>query len=106
MRSRRRVRAGVVPGHGVHAKETPAKTAGVVAYSLPAAPGVCGLQDYDDGEKENDQNVHVLRLLLIIQRHDRVLDQDLRLEQRAALGIQPMFNRVGLSRPVAGLLQL
>ena len=54
MRTRRRVRAGVAPGHGVHAKENPGHSAGVLAYSLPVASGVCGFQDYEDREKNNN----------------------------------------------------
>ena len=108
MRRLRRVRAGVAPGHGVHAKENPRQTAGVLAYSLPVASRVCGFQDYEDREKQNDQHMHVLIYLRfsIVQCRDRVLDQDLRLEQCAALSIEPMLDRVGLALAVACLLQL
>ena len=88
--------------------KTPAVLAGALAYSLPVASGVCGFQDYEDREKKNDQNVHALIYLhfSIVHRRDRVLDQELRPEQRAALCVHPMLDRVGLALTVAGLLQL
>ena len=108
MRRQRRVRAGVAPGHGVHAKENPGHSAGALTYSLPVASGVCGFQDYEYRENKNDQNVHALIYLhfSIVQCRDRALDQKLCLGQSAALSVKPVLNRVGLALTVAGLLQL